>query len=124
MLSRPPRRYITRYRLRPAAVGRVVIHALATVRPYRPHPVAAERVVLDELEVLLGAYQRAGVAGKSDDGKGSEDGVDGSPLEAELAQVGSVQESSRSGEKLLGRRMAASRGSRVSVGSSPLRSGV
>src|SRR5437879_2065291 len=110
MLSRPPSRYMTRYRLRPPAVGRVVIHALATVRPYRAHPVAAERVVLDELEVLLGADEGAGVAGESDDGQCPEDGVDGSALEAELAQVGSVQECSRSGEKLSGRRMAASRG--------------
>lgn len=82
-------------------------------------------MVLDQLEVLLGAYQGAGVAGESDDGKGSEDGVDGSPLEAEFAQVGSVQECSRSGEKLFGRRMAASRGcSRVSLGWPALRSGV
>jgi hypothetical protein len=62
-----------------------VIHALATVRPYRAHPVAAERVVLDELEVLLGVDERARVTGESDDGKGPEDGVDSSPLEAELA---------------------------------------
>jgi hypothetical protein len=44
-------------------------------------------VLLDELEVLLCADERARVTGESDDGKGSEDGVDGSPLEAELAQV-------------------------------------
>lgn len=102
-----------------------MIHALATVRPYRAHPVAAERVVLDEFDVLLGAYQGARVAGESDDGECPEDGVDGAPLEPELAQVGSVQECSRSGEKLSGRRMPVSRGSsRVSVGWSPLRSGV
>jgi hypothetical protein len=63
----------------------VVIHALATVRPYRAHAVTAERVVLDELEVLLGPDQRSRVAGKSDHGKRAEDGVDGSSLEAELA---------------------------------------
>jgi hypothetical protein len=85
-----------------------VIHALATVRPYRAHPVFAEGVVLDELEVLLGADQRARVAGKCDDGQGPEDGVDGTPLEPELTQVGAVQERSRGIEKLPGRRMAAS----------------
>jgi hypothetical protein len=116
---------MTRYRLRPPAVGRVVIHALATVRPYRAHPVAAERVVLDELKVLLGADQRARVAGKCDDRQSPEHGVDGPALETELAQVGSVQECSRSGEKLFGQRMSASRGcSRVSVGWSPLHNGV
>lgn len=88
-----------------------MIQALATVRPYRAHPVAAERVVLDELEILVGADQRAGVAGKRDDGQGPEDGIDGTPLEPELTQVGPVQERSRGVEKLLGWWMTASRGS-------------
>ena len=102
-----------------------MIHALATVRPYRAHPVAAERVVLDELEVLLGADQRARVAGKRDDGQGPEDGVDGTPLETELAQVGPVQQRSRSGEKLPGQRMMATRRSRLgSLGWSRLLSGL
>ena len=102
-----------------------MIHALATVRPYRAHPVAAERVVLDELEILLGADQRARVAGERDDGQGPEDGVDSTPLETELAQVGTVQECSRGIEKLPGRWVTASRGNRPGLrGRSPLRSGL
>lgn len=64
-----------------------MIHALATVRPYRAHPVAAERVVLDELKVLLGPDQRARVARKRDDRQRPEDGVDSTPLEPEFTQV-------------------------------------
>lgn len=88
-----------------------MIHALATARPYRAHPVTAECVVLDEFEVLLGADQRSRIARKRDDGEGSEDGVDGAPLETELTQVGAVQERSRGIEKLLGLWMTATRGS-------------
>ena len=103
---------MTRYRLRPPAVGRVVIQALATVRPYRAHPVVAERVVLDELQVLLGADQRARVAGKCDDRQRAEHGVDGAALETELAQVGPVQERSGRPEQLPDRWVTASRGRR------------
>jgi hypothetical protein len=84
-----------------------VIHALATVRPYRAHPVVAERVALDEFEVLLGADQWTRVAGKGDDGQGAEDGVDGSSLETELAQVGPVEKCSGRREKLPGWRLTA-----------------
>lgn len=81
--------------------------------------------MLDELEVLLGPDQRARVAGKRDDGQGPEDGVDGTPLEPELTQVGPVQERSRGIEKLLGRPLTTSRGSRPGLsGRSPLRSGL
>jgi hypothetical protein len=81
-------------------------------------------VVLDEFEVLLGADQRARVARKSDDRQSPEDGVDRSSLETEFPQVRPVQERSRRGEKLSGRRVAASRGSWLgSVGWSRLRSG-
>jgi len=86
-----------------------VIHALATARPYRAHTVTAERVVLDELEILLGPDQRARVAGKRDDGQRPEDGIDGAPLETEFAQVRPVQERSRGIEKLPCRLMTASR---------------
>ena len=89
-----------------------MIHALATVRPYRAHPVAAKCVVLDELEVLLRADQRSRIAGKCDDGKGSEDSVDRAPLESELAKVRPVQKCPRGIEKLPGRSLTASRGSR------------
>ena len=100
-------------------------HALATVRPYRAHPVAAERVVLDELEILLGPDQRTRVARKRDDGQGPEDGVDSTTLEPELTEVGPVQECPRGIEKLPGRRVTASRGSwRCLPGRSGLRSGL
>lgn len=92
-------------------VGRVVIHALAIVRPYRAHPVAAERVVLDELEILLSSDQWSRIARECHYREGSEDGVDGAPLETELAQVGPVQERSGGVEKLPGRWMAATCGS-------------
>ena len=91
------------------AVGRVVTQALATVRPHRADPIAAERVVLDELEVLLCPDQRTGVARKGDDRKSPEDGIDRTPLETELTQVRTIQERSRRGEKLPGRRMTRNR---------------
>ncbi|HET8751897.1 MAG TPA: hypothetical protein VFM43_05170 [Gaiellaceae bacterium] len=77
----------------------------------RTYSVVAICVVLEELEVLLCADQWARVTRQGDDGKSSEDGVDGAPLEAELAQVGPVQERSRGIEKLPGRWMAATWGS-------------
>jgi hypothetical protein len=102
-----------------------VIHALATVRPYRAHTVTAERVVLDELKVLLCADQWARVTRQGDDGKSAEHGIDGAPLEAELAQVGPVQERSRGIEKVPGRWMAATCGSWLGLlGRSLLRSGL
>jgi transcriptional regulator with XRE-family HTH domain len=82
-------------------------------------------VVLDKLEILLGPDQRTRVAGKRDDRQGPEDGVDSTPLEPELTEVGTVQERSRGIEKLLGRWMTASRGSRRCFpGRSGLRSGL
>jgi hypothetical protein len=82
------------------AVGRVVIQALATVRPHRSNPVAAESVVLNELEVLLCSDQRTGIARKGDDRESSEDGIDRTSLETELPQVRPIQERSRGSEKL------------------------
>ena len=69
--------------------------------------------------------QWARVTRQGDDGKSAEHGVDGAPLEAELAQVGPVQERSRGIEKLPGRWMAATSGSWLALlGRSRLRSGL
>jgi hypothetical protein len=49
-------------------------------------------VLLDELEVLLGADHRTRVSRERNDRERTEDGVDSSPLQTELAQVRSRQQ--------------------------------
>ncbi len=71
--------------------------------------VVAVGVLLDELEVLLGADHRTRVAGQRDDRKGAEDGVDGAAFEPELAQVGSREQRVRGLEELLRGVMLATR---------------
>jgi hypothetical protein len=58
----------------------------------RPDAVVAVGVLLDELEVLLGADHRTRVSRERNDRERTEDGVDSSPLQTELAQVRSRQQ--------------------------------
>jgi hypothetical protein len=53
-------------------------------------------VLVDELEVVLGADHRTGVAGEGDDRQLAEDGVDRAPLQSQLTYV-------RAGEQRAGR---------------------
>jgi hypothetical protein len=62
-------------------------------RDSSPHPIVAIGVLVKPGAVVLGADQRAGVARQADNGEGSEDGVDSTALEAELAQVRASEES-------------------------------
>ena len=64
--------------------------------------VVAIGVLLDELGVLLGADHRSRVSRERNDREGTEDGVDGSSLETELAQVRSRQERAVRLEQLRG----------------------
>ncbi len=73
-----------------------------------PHAVVAVGVLLDELEVVLGADQRPRVAGQSDDRQPAEDGVDRAPLEPELAQVRAGEEGARRRQECRRRRSVRS----------------
>jgi len=48
--------------------------------------------LLDEVEVVLDADERAGVAGEANDGQRAEDGIDRAPLESERREVGAGKE--------------------------------
>src|SRR3954464_5029515 len=77
--------------------------------------VVAVGVLLDELGVLLGADHRSRVSRERNDREGTEDGVDGSSLETELAQVRSCQERAVRLEQLRGRRPSNSLGGLLDV---------
>ena len=67
----------------------------------RPDAVVAVGVLLDQRQVLVGADHRPRVAGQRDDGKRAEHGVDGAPLEAELAKVAPGQQRALRRQKLV-----------------------
>jgi hypothetical protein len=69
----------------------------------RPYAIVAVCVLIHELEVLLRADHRPRVAGQCNDWKRAEDGIDGTPLEAELAQVRPRQQRPGRGDQLGGR---------------------
>jgi hypothetical protein len=93
-----------------------VIQTLGTKRsPVHDRRGRADSIIvigesLDELDVLVGANQRARVAGERDDRERSEHRVYGPALESQLAQVRAREERSRRVEKL-GRHRMMSRGS-------------
>ena len=86
----------------------------------RPDAVVAVGVLLDERQVFVCADHRPRVAGQRDDGQRAEDGVDGAPLEAELAEVASRQQCALSRQKLCRRSpRGAGRGRRRAASASP-----
>src|SRR4051794_16746847 len=76
----------------------------------RPYAIVAIGELLDELEILLGPDHRSRVSRERNDRERTEDGVNGSPLETELAQVRSCQERAMLLEQLRGRRPSDSPG--------------
>jgi hypothetical protein len=67
----------------------------------RAHAVVSVRELLDQRLVVIRSDQGARVARDRDDGECPEDGVDGSALEPELAEVRSREEGSGSLEQFL-----------------------
>ena len=60
-------------------------------------------MLLDQGEVFLGSDHRTGVAGQSHHRKDAEHGVDGAPLESEVAEVGAREQGAVGFEQLGGR---------------------
>jgi len=67
------------------------------------HPIITVGAVVDKLEELLGADHRPGIAGQSDHGQCTEDGVNRTSLQTQPPQMGTRQQRPRRLEELGGR---------------------